>query len=114
MAKVFDRVKETSVSTGTGDLTLDGASTGFQAFGDVLSVGDQTFYTITDDAGNFEIGRGTYSGANTLTRTEVYSSSNSNNAVSFGAGTKVVFVTYPAKRSVTDQQSVAFSIALGG
>lgn len=114
MAKVFDRVKETSTTTGTGDFTLAGAPTGFQTFSNVLSVGEQTFYTIEDDAGDFEVGLGTYSAANTLTRDNVYSSSNSNALVNFGAGDKRVFITYPATRSVTDQQAVAFAIALGG
>ena len=114
MAKVFDRVKETSTTTGTGDFTLDAPVAGFQAFSAVLSVGDQTFYTIEDDTGAFEIGLGTYSGANTLTRTEVYSSSNSGALVDFTVGGKNVFITYPALRSVTDQQAVAFAIALGG
>jgi len=114
MAKVFDRVKETSTSTGTGNVTLAGAETGFQAFGSVFSVGDETYYTIEDDSGAFEVGRGTYSALNTLSRVEVYSSSNSNALVNFGAGSKRVFVTYPAVRSVTDQQAVAFAIALGG
>ena len=114
MAKVFDRVKETSSTTGTGDFTLAGAETGFQAFSAVFAVGDETFYTIEDDSGAFEVGRGTYSAADTLTRSEVYSSSNSGALVDFQAGSKRVFVTYPAVRSVTDQQAVAFAIALGG
>lgn len=114
MARVFDRVKETSTTTGTGDITLAGAETGFQSFGDRLSVGDQTFYTIEDNAGAFEIGLGTYSALNTLNRAEVYSSSNSDTLVDFAAGSKRVFITYPALRSVTDQQAVAFAIALGG
>ena len=114
MAKVFDRVKETSATTGTGDFTLAGAEAGFDAFGDRLTVGDQTFYTIEDNLGEFEIGLGTYSALNTLTRTEVYSSTNSDGLVDFAFGSKRVFITYPAERSVTDQQAVAFAIALGG
>jgi len=114
MSKVFDRVKEESTSTGTGDFTLTGAVSGFVAFSDVFSVGDETFYTIEDDAGAFEIGRGTYSAADTLTRTEVYKSTNADALVDFTAGDKRVFVTYPAKRAITDLGAVALSIALGG
>ena len=55
MAKVFDRVKETSTTTGTEDFTLDGLETGFRAFSDVFAVGDETFYTIEDDSGAFEV-----------------------------------------------------------
>lgn len=100
MIKVFDRVQETSTTTGTGDFTLAGAETGFRSFASVFSVSDETYYTIEDDSGAFEVGRGTYSAADTLTRTEVFSSSNGNNLVDFLAGSKRVFVTYPAGKSV--------------
>lgn len=115
MRRVFDRVKESSISTGLGDFTLDGADSGFQAFSDTLNVGDKTYYTISDPAtGSWEIGLGTYSAANTLTRTQVYSSTFSNAPVDFAAGAKSVFVTYPARTSVTTPQATAFAIALGG
>tara|TARA_R110000822_G_scaffold263345_2_gene387647 strand:+ start:443 stop:790 length:348 start_codon:yes stop_codon:yes gene_type:complete len=115
MRRVFDRVKEASSTTGLGDFTLDGAESSFQAFGTVLNVGDKTYYTITDSVtGAWEVGLGTYSGANTLTRTQVYSSSNSNSLVNFGAGIKSVFITYTARVSVTTPEATAFAIALGG
>ena len=115
MSIVKDRVKETSTTTGTGDITLAGADTGFKAFSAVFSVGDQTYYTIANSStGEFEVGRGSYSAANTLSRLEVYSSSNSDAKTNFGAGTKIVFVTYPADRSVTDDTAAALAIALGG
>lgn len=114
MSIVHDRIKEDSTSTGTGDFTLGGSLSGFKAFSDVFSVGDQTFYAIESDAGEFEVGRGTYSGTNTLSRNEVFSSSNTDQLVNFIAGPKVVFVTYPAKKSVTDTQAIAFAVALGG
>tara|TARA_R110000803_G_scaffold125323_1_gene192975 strand:+ start:560 stop:898 length:339 start_codon:yes stop_codon:yes gene_type:complete len=110
---VFDRVKESSVTTGTGDITLDGPETGFQAFSAVFSVGDTTFYSIVSEGNDWETGTGTYSGVNTLSRTNVLESSNSGNKVSFAAGEKSVFVTYPASKSVTIDQSIALSIALG-
>jgi hypothetical protein len=110
---VFDRVKETTVTTGTGDITLAGAVSNFQAFSDVFSVGDTTFYSIVSDENGWETGTGTYSGVNTLSRTNVLESSNSGNKVSFAAGEKSVFVTYPASKSVTIDQSIALSIALG-
>jgi hypothetical protein len=113
MTKVFDRVKQTSTSTGTGDFSITSNVAGFQRFSDVFSVGDQTFYAITQGA-NFETGRGTYSAVDTLTRDEVFESTNSNQLVDFSAGTKEVFVSYPAKKSVTVDQATALSIALGG
>ena len=113
MPKVFDRIKESSTTTGTGDFTLAGAESSFLAFPDVLAVGEETYYTITSDSTDWEVGLGTYSAANTLRRDTVYSSSNNGAKVNFTAGDKVVFITYPAARTVTDQQAVALAIALG-
>jgi hypothetical protein len=53
-----DRVQETTTTTGTGVITLDGATTGFQAFSAVGS-GNDTYYTITDGT-NWEVGVGMY------------------------------------------------------
>jgi hypothetical protein len=97
-----DRVQETSTSTGTGSFTLDGAVTGYQTFA-VIGNGNTTFYTIADQGGaNWEVGIGTYSTTGpTLARTTVLSNSNGNTSpVSFTAGTKTVFVTYPSEQSV--------------
>jgi hypothetical protein len=98
---VADRVKETSTTEGTGDFTLAGAATGFQSFA-VIGNGNQTYYTIAEQGGsNWEVGIGTYnSSGTTLTRNVVLSSTNAGSLVSFGAGTKDVFVTYPAERAV--------------
>ena len=98
---VKDRVRETSTTTGTGTLTLAGAITGFQAFS-AIGNGNTTYYTIFDPtSGAWEVGIGTYtSSGTTLSRDSVLESSNSGSIVNFGAGTKDVFVTYPAERSV--------------
>jgi hypothetical protein len=98
---IADRVQETTTSTGTGTITLAGAATGFQSFS-AIGDGNTTFYTIADQSGsNWEVGIGTYTASGTtLSRTTVLSSSNSGSLVNFGAGTKNVFVTYPAGRSV--------------
>jgi len=100
--KLFDRIHETSTSTGTGDFTLSGAVTGFKTFGSRYSTGDTFYYAIHEvdgvgvPSGAWEVGLGTYSAANTLTRTTVIASSNSDAAVSFSAGNKRVFVTMAA------------------
>ena len=101
---VADRVKETTTTTGTGTLTLAGAATGFQSFA-VIGNGNTTYYTITDSAtGAWEVGIGTYTASGTtLARTTVLSSSNGNALVPFGAGSKDVFVTYPAEYASTEQ-----------
>jgi hypothetical protein len=98
---VQDRVQETSTSVGTGTITLAGAVTGYQSFA-VIGNLNTTYYTIADQAGsNWEVGVGTYYLANTsLARTTVLSSSNANAAVTFGPGTKSVFVTYPSEQAI--------------
>lgn len=90
-----DRVKETTTTTGTGNITLAGAVQGFQTFA-VIGNLNLTFYTITDNT-NWEVGLGTYfSSGPTLERNAVFDSSNGGNRVNWGAGTKEVFVTYPS------------------
>ena len=94
-----DRVQETSTTTGTGTLTLAGAVVGYQSFA-VVGDGNTTYYTITNAAGAWEVGIGTYTSAGTLlSRTTVLSSSNGGALVSF-TGTLNVFVTYPSSKSV--------------
>ena len=95
-----ERIKELSHSTGTGSLTLDGAATGFSAFGDYYSNNDAVYYAITDGT-DWETGSGQYisGGSNSITRTAL-KSTNSDNLVSFSAGLKEVYVTYPGQFSV--------------
>ena len=94
-----DRVKETTTTAGTGTVTLLGAATGFQSFA-VVGNGNTTFYTIASQTGNeWEVGVGTYAtSGTTLARTTVLSNSSATqpSALNFSAGTKDVFVTYPA------------------
>lgn len=96
MAFVYgDRVKETSLSVGTGPFTLGGATAGFQSFLAGVGLGNETFYGILNTLDNtWEMGRGTV-GASTITRDTVFSSSNSNNLVNFGIGDKIVYTTVP-------------------
>ena len=93
-----DRVKETTTTTGTGTVTLGGAATGFQSFS-AIGNGNNTYYTIAGQGtAEWEVGIGTYtSSGTTLSRDTVLSSSNSGSLVNFSAGTKDVFVTYPAE-----------------
>lgn len=100
MALVLDdRVQETTTTTGTGTLTLAGAVLGYQSFA-AIGNGNTTYYCITDGT-NWETGLGTYTASGTtLARTTVIESSNSNTLVNFPAGSKNVFVTYPASQAV--------------
>lgn len=95
---IADRVRETSTTTGTGTLTLDGAVSGYRTFSSGIGNSNTCYYTITLGS-DWEIGLGTVS-AGQLARTTVLKSSNSNNAVNFGAGTKDVFATYPGDKAV--------------
>lgn len=94
---VKDRVKETTTTTGTGTVTLLGASAGFQSFS-AIGNGNVTYYAIVGQSTTeWEVGIGTYtSSGTTLSRDTILASSSSGSAVNFSAGTKDVFVTYPA------------------
>lgn len=102
---LFDRIQETSTTTGTGPLTLTGAVLGYRTF---LSVNtgaaqDQHYYTITDQtaSADWEVGFGEYDVAtNTFTRTTVLSSSNAGALVNFTSGALYIFATYPGGRAV--------------
>jgi trimeric autotransporter adhesin len=98
-----DRVKVSSLTTGTGTVTLGAAAAGFQNFS-VIGSGNTTYYTIALQASNeWEVGIGTVTdtaGTFTLSRDTVFESSNAGSLVNFSAGTKEVFVTYPAERAV--------------
>ena len=90
-----NRVKSSTTTTGTGTLTLGAAATGYQAFS-VIGDGNTTYYLITNGA-DWETGLGTYtSSGTTLSRDQVYASSNSNALVNWGAGTKAVLCAQPS------------------
>lgn len=98
---VKDRVQEISTTVGTGTLTLGGAVLGFQSFA-AIGNGNTTYYAINDPiTGDWEVGIGTYTASGTtLSRDTVLSSSNGGSLVSFAAGSKNVFCTYPSERAV--------------
>ena len=101
---VKDRVQETSTTTGTGTFTLAGAVSGFQSFS-AIGDGNTTYYAIVLGS-EWEVGLGTYtSSGTTLARTTILESSNGGTAVNFSAGTKNVFVTYPAEEAVYQDAS---------
>lgn len=104
---VADRVKETTTTTGTGTLTLAGASTGFRSFSSGIGANNTTYYTISSSGSEWEVGVGTVgAGGTTLTRDTVLASSNSGSLVTLSAGSKDVFVTYPAAPSLLTYQNV--------
>lgn len=99
---IADRVREQSTTTGAGTFTLTGAVVGFQTFSSAIGNGNTTYYTISNPGTTeWEVGVGTVS-AGQLARTTILSSSNAGSLVNFSAGTKDVFVTYPAEKSVNE------------
>ena len=110
---IADRVRETTTTTGTGTITLGGAVTNFETFTANLSNSDTTYYAIVDNTnGAFEVGLGTFTASGTTLARSVLASSNSNNLVNFGAGTKDVFITIPASKMVVEDGSN--KVAIGG
>jgi hypothetical protein len=92
---VKDRVKETTTTTGTGTVTLAGASSGFQSFA-AIGNGNTTYYAITS-GNDYEVGLGTY-------RATILESSNSGSAITL-SGTSDVFCTYPAEKAVVQDST---------
>jgi hypothetical protein len=102
-----DRVREISTTTGNGTITLSGVYPGgYRTFASCVPNGSTVYYCIHNTTNGvtdeWEVGFGTYS-SNTLTRTTVYSSSNSGSKVVFSAGDKEVFITQPAERAVFEE-----------
>ena len=92
MAKLFNRAKMTTTTTGSGTITLGSASNGFQSFADAgVADGDVVQYVIEEGA-NFEIGTGTYSSSGTSLTRSPSESSNSDNAITL-AGQATVSIT---------------------
>ena len=101
-----DRVKVRSRTEGTGSFVLENTVYGFQGF-EAVGDGNETYYGIIDNLGNWEVGLGTYTQlSNTLSRDTVLSSSNSNTKINFTEGSKNVFCTYPS--------SIATAAIVGG
>lgn len=96
---IADRVQETTNTTGTGTLTLAGASSGYQSFA-VIGNGNTTYYAIISGT-DWEVGLGTYtSSGTTLSRDTVLASSAGGLAkISVAAGA-TVFGDYPAGKAV--------------
>jgi hypothetical protein len=101
-----DRVRQTTTSTGTGTITLNGSVEGFQTFA-AIGNNNTTYYTIAGGT-QWEVGIGTYY-AGTLARTTIISSS-TGSTLDLAAGTKDVFVTLPAENTVTSIASADASI----
>jgi hypothetical protein len=100
-----DRVKESSSSSGTGNITLGGAFPGYQTFNAAIATGSTVYYTIHNLTAGFdtewEVGLGTFTSPATLARTTILSSS-TGSTINFTAGASglEVFITQPAEEAV--------------
>lgn len=94
--KLPNAVQETSSTTGTGTLDLDGAVTNRLAFASQLSNNDTTIAVI-DDGSDFEVSVCTYTNTSgeKLSRDTVLFSTNGGGKVDWPSGTRNVFVGLP-------------------
>ena len=97
---IADRVKESTITTGTGRISLSGATFGgFQTFAEAIGDGNLTYYCI-QSFDQFEIGQGTYRASdNSISRDTVFQSSNNDNLINV-AGVSIVFSVVPADKLV--------------
>ena len=113
-----DRVKDTSTTTGTGNITVSGSAPfGYRTFSTVLSVSDTFYYCIQGQGtSEWEVGLGTYVSSNQFARTTVLSSSASGSAVPFSSGIKNVFITLAADKTlqIGPSSSVTVPTVIGG
>ena len=99
MLKLADRVKQTSVTTGTGDIIFNATIPSFQSFAEAIGDGNSTYYAI-ETYTKFEIGIGTYhSSNNSLSRDTVIISSDGTSKIDL-EGVSTIFVTYPSSKHV--------------
>jgi hypothetical protein len=114
----YDRVEDTTTSTGNSNLTLSGtAPTGRVTFNTAFGNGGveakRFAYVIqSSDESEWETGIGYLSASTTLVRETVIQSSNSNSVVTFSAGTKKVFASligYQAERMQTQGRTLIMS-----
>jgi hypothetical protein len=109
---IKDRVKEIITSAGTGAVSLGTSSATFDTFQSCMTNGDTTYYAIVHTASGvdeWEVGLGTFNTNNTLSRTTVLAGSSGTSTVNFSAGSKDVFMTYPAAQAALKGYDVNFA-----
>lgn len=107
MSVYADRVQESTTTTGTGNITLGGATTGFRTFSSAFDVGERISYAILGGS-EWEVGDGYLSSSSVFVRENVHSSSNSGALVNFSAGTKNIWCNASAQQISTLGLVIAF------
>lgn len=102
MALVAPLVRETTTTTGTGNLTLAGVPDAvFRTFNAAFGLNRVFHYFIFDDTNNaWEDGEGYLTNSTTLVRARILLSSNSNAVVNLGSGTKAVYCTFSTEEYI--------------
>ncbi len=98
MFNLGDRVRATSLTSGSGDVSFNDTYGGFQSFASGVGDGNQTYYAIENHS-RFEIGLGTLS-SNNLSRDIVFDSSDASGNKIHLDGVSTIFCTYPATHSI--------------
>lgn len=95
---VVDMVMQTSNTQGVGALALTGTVPGWSTFAAKLADGAEVTFGTRETGGEWEVARGflTHGSPPTLSRVQIYDSSLGGAAINWGAGERVVYVTFPA------------------
>lgn len=106
---VSDRVKETSTTTGTGSVVLNGSFGAFQPFYIGIGDGNTTYYTI-ENGSRWEVGQGVFDqGSNSLSRDVVFDSSSGGSKIDL-EGVSIVFCTLPASKAFLKDPNESVSV----
>jgi hypothetical protein len=100
MAKLVNRAKMTTATTGTGTITLGSAVDGYQTFAAAGVADADVVRYVIEDGNNWEIGTGTYTASGTTLSRTVIESTNSDAALDL-TGNAVVYVSAAAEDVVT-------------
>jgi len=92
MAKLVNRAKMTTATTGTGTITLGSPSSGYQSFADAGVINSDVVRYVIEDGTAWEIGTGTYTASGTTMSRTVAESSNADAALNL-SGSAIVFVS---------------------
>ena len=109
-----DFVEETTATTGTGTLSLDGATAGHRTFASSIGAGNTCVYAIASSDGFFESGIGTIASGtpDTLARTTLLSSS-TGSKLDLIAGEHRVYCTFAAQGGDKAYSAISSALAAG-